>query len=102
MKILTALAALLVTACSTQAPEPSIGDSPVHDIECPVFLAWEMCVARATKKHCDGAESRLIRPSAKELDRVHGDGQTMSTQTGDGFPLEKRVTRRTITIMCEQ
>ena len=102
MKILTVLAALLVTACSTQAPEPSIGDSPVHEIECPVFLAWEMCVSRATDKYCNGAESRLIRPSAEELDRVHGDGQTVSIETVSGFPAEKRVIRREITIMCER
>ena len=102
MKVLIALAMFFAAACSTQVPEPSIGDSPVHRIECPSFLAWEMCIARATKKYCNGAESRLLRPSADELDRVHGSGHTTSSQIGDGLPADGRITRRVITIMCEE
>jgi len=101
MRIFIAIAMLFTAACSTQAPEPSLGDSPVHKIECPSFLAWEMCVARATKKYCDGGDSRLLRPSADELDRVHGEGQTASPQIGSGVPVDGRITRRPITIKCE-
>jgi len=95
-------ASLFAVACSSQVSTTSIGDSPVHEIKCPSFSAWEICVARGTKKFCNGAESRLLSPTSEELDRLHGDGRIVSTDFGDGLPAAARITYRKITIMCEE
>ena len=84
---------LSVTSCSFSGLPPSLGDSPVHRIKCPNFEAWQMCVARAENRHCEGAPARLLSPSAKELEKDRTDGQTV--------PIEGRINRRIITIICE-
>lgn len=85
---------LAVSACAVQKRETSAGDSPVHDVRCPNFSTWEMCVARGERRHCHGASARLLSPSEEELDSYRGDGQTVS-QDGE-------ITYRTIRIICEE
>ena len=92
-KIIFLVMPLLALSCSTSGVAPSAGDSPVHRIKCPSFSAWKMCVARAEKKHCQSATSRLLSPSVEELDSNRADGQTVS--------IEGAITYRIITIICE-
>ena len=83
-----------VSACAVQKRETSVGDSPVHDVQCPNFSTWEMCVARGERRHCNGAPARLLSPSVEELESYRGEGQTVSQ---DG-----KITYRTIRIICEK
>ena len=92
--LILASALLAVSACAVQEREPSVGDSPVHDVKCPNFSTWEMCVAKGERRHCDGASARVLSPSVEELDSYRGDGQTVS-QDGE-------ITYRTIRIICEE
>ena len=87
-------ALVTVSACAVQKREPSAGDSPVHDVQCPNFSTWEMCVAKGERRHCNGASARLLSPSEEELDSYRGEGQTVSQ---DG-----KITYRTIKIICEE
>ena len=82
-----------VISCSSTNVVPSLGDSPVHEIRCPNFEPWKMCVSRAERTHCEGAPSRLLSPSVEELDRDRTDGQTV--------PIEGQIRRRTIIIICD-
>lgn len=79
-------------ACSTPDTS-SLGDSPVHDISCPNFMEWKMCLSRG-ERICNGAGYRLISPSAEELEKNEVQGRTV--------PIEGKIRYRTITIMCEE
>lgn len=83
-----------VSACAVQKRETSVGDSPVHDVQCPNFSTWEMCVAKGERRHCNGASARLLSPSVEELESFRGEGQTVSQ---DG-----KITYRTVRIICEE
>lgn len=93
IRTLVVLLAIVVASCSTHAPVQSIGDSSVHQVKCPITTTWKMCVDRAEEKFCDGSSSQLLRPSAEELDKSHGDARTVSA--------EGSITRRNIWIKCE-
>ena len=88
------VALMAFSACAIQKRETSAGDSPVHDVQCPNFSTWKMCVAKGERRYCDGASARLLSPSAEELDNYQGEGQTVSQ---DG-----RITYRSIRIICEE
>ena len=89
---LTILLLWSVGACTT-TDTSSLGDSPLHDISCPTYLEWEMCVAKG-KRLCEGGDYRLISPSAEELEESKTQGRTV--------PIEGQIRYRTITIMCNQ
>ena len=97
VRAVTAILPVMVvfgSSCNTQAPVSSVGDSPVHQLKCSSVSSWEMCVARGTKKNCNGATSRVLNPSVDELEDIRNDGQAV--------PPEGSITRRTITIVCEE
>jgi len=82
-----------LTACASADAPRSLGDSLVHDIRCPNFEPWRMCVDKAEQQLCEGRSSRLVSPTAEELDRDRADGQTV--------PIEGSIRRRTIRIVCD-
>lgn len=87
-----ALLLWLVGACST-TDTSSLGDSPLHDISCPNFMEWKMCLSRG-ERLCGEAGYRLISPSAEELEKNEVQGRTV--------PIEGKIRYRTLTIMCEE
>ena len=97
MRAVTVILPVMVlfgSSCSTQAPVPSAGESPVHQLKCPSMSTWEMCVARGTQRYCDGATSKVLDPSVDELKSIRSDGQTV--------PVEGSIAHRTIMISCEE
>lgn len=95
LRAVTALVALLVVSgCAVQERKASIGDSPVHDVKCPNFSTWEMCVAKGERRYCNGASARLLSPTVEELESYRGEGQTVSQ---DG-----KISYRTVRIICEE
>ncbi len=87
------LGAVFLGACSTAEPDSSAGDSYVHDINCPNFMTWEMCLDRAKKNECDGANAKVVSPSIEELEASERGGSTV--------PVEGKIRHRTIRIACE-
>lgn len=94
MKALIALSVLAAAAgCGWQTVESSVGDSPAHEIRCPTFVPWRMCVAKADRRFCNDAGARLLRPSPEELDEAIDDGHTV--------PVEGRIRYRYLVVLCE-
>ncbi len=95
VSVICAVVSLLsVASCVSTGEPPSLGDSPVHEIKCPNFEPWEMCVSGAAKKNCPGGMARLLSPSAEVLNSDRIGSHTVS--------VEGQVTRRTITIICDE
>ncbi len=87
------LLSLALVACGFPEPDPSLGDSGIHDISCPNFMHWEMCVDNARERECGGNDLDIISPDVETLERTGRDGRTV--------PVEGEIRHRTITIMCE-
>jgi len=88
----TLLSLFALGACSTPDTS-SLGDSPVHDISCPNFMEWKMCLSRG-ERICGEAGYQLISPSVEELEKDEVQGRSV--------PIEGKIRYRTITIMCEE
>lgn len=80
-------------ACASPPFEPSVGVSPVHEIRCPTFVPWKMCLADANRPRCEDEGVRLLRPSVETLDEQFVDARTV--------PVEGRIRRRFLGVMCE-
>lgn len=84
---------LYALAACTTTDSSSLGDSPVHDISCPIYMDWEMCASRG-ERICKGVGYQLISPSAEELEEDRVQGRTV--------PMDGDIRYRTITIMCNE
>jgi len=90
--IFLGVAGMLASACAAPPQTTSAGDDPVHEIHCPGFLPWKVCLQRG-ERLCAPAGYRLLYPDEELLDRRWS---VNNSDAGD-----KSLIDYTITILCD-